>query len=327
MIFIAGVLLLSNFKDSFGLRLRSSDPDDVERQRLIDKDIKERKDLAKAEEMLGNGNFGSCVSSVNNKKQTNSRKIMSMSSKEPFEEIYKSGAWSGSEETTLSGTGSRVEVTQVACGVLGAAVHRILNEGKLNVSILDAPMGDFFWQPSCLTKLSASLPDGAHVSYKGVDIASTAVKRAEAERRSINSIKSIKIESFAQLDLAAPHSILENFGTFDIILCNDALMHNSRDNLFKVLQNFNEAAKYLVVNTYAENPQNADILTGEYRRLDLTSAPYNFSPLCGDREHIDLENNWDTGEFIVTYALPLPFSLDKWRSSHKEYDVKYAEHE
>jgi len=229
---------------------------------------------------------------------------------DPFEDIYQHEGW-GRNEGSLSGPGSMVEATQVACKVLGATVNRVINEGKQNISILDAPMGDFYWQPACLIKLSRSLPHGTYVTYNGVDISKTAVERAEARRQKVNmekptqAIESMKIEPFAQLDLASPQSISKKFGTFDIILCNDALMHNSKDNIFKILRNFNEVAKYLVVNSYMEGGDNHDIDTGKFRRLDLTSPPYTFPPVCGDKEKTGPKNPQDEGEFIVLYALPI----------------------
>jgi len=273
MMSIASAIFLSNAMGSFGLR-RPSHP-----------------------------NLGTCLSDTK----------MLFKSDEPFEDIYKTSGW-GANEGSLSGPGSMVEATQVACKVLGATVHRILNEGKRNISILDAPMGDFYWQPPCLTKLATTLPYGAHVTYKGVDISATAVERAEARRQKVNMEKttrvteSVAIEPFAQLDLAKPHGIPENLGTFDIILCNDALMHNSEENIFKILRNFNEGAKYLVVNSYIEGHDNKDIEIGQFRRLDLTSAPYNFTPICGDRETTGPRNRHDKGEFIVTYKLPITLS-------------------
>merc|ERR1711957_727361 len=109
------------------------------------------------------------------------------------------------------------------------------------------------------------------------------------------------------MDLSQPGILEQAFGhnAFDIVLCNDALMHNPQKGIARILQNFNPIGRYLIANSYVEAGDNTDIALGGWRRLDLTTAPYAFEPICGDLNHHAAEIR-DPGEYIVVFELPLP---------------------
>lgn len=232
-----------------------------------------------------------------------------------FETLYASQGWSLTEDT-LSGPGSSTNATGTACSVLQTLLTRIINSGKSRVKMLDAPMGDFWWQSHCLKKFAAQLAPGVEIIYQGVDVSMIAAQRAE-KRRANWTVKAVALRPFMQMDLVEKNVLSKTFGnsSFDVVLCNDALMHNNDFNVQRILSNFNEVAEYLVVNSYLMGGDvNVDIpmnLPGgkypyPFRRLDLTRIPYCLQPTCADEEMPGMRNLHDQGEYILIYKLPLP---------------------
>merc|ERR1719343_966223 len=106
--------------------------------------------------------------------------------------------------------------------------------------------------------------------------------------------------SFKEMDLSIENIISEAYGkAFDVVISNDALMHNSNKNIQTILGNFNTVGKYLVVNSYVHGSNNSDVSMSEkpfpFRRLDLTTAPWSLSPLCGDEENHQKFSKADQG--------------------------------
>eukprot|EP00928_Gymnodinium_smaydae_P020546 TRINITY_DN1793_c0_g4_i1.p1 TRINITY_DN1793_c0_g4~~TRINITY_DN1793_c0_g4_i1.p1 ORF type:complete len:305 (-),score=64.73 TRINITY_DN1793_c0_g4_i1:220-1134(-) len=229
-----------------------------------------------------------------------------------FDDIYERKAW-GEHGGTLSGAGSHQRSTRTACRVLAAAILARLSEQGSDgrVRVLDAPVGDFHWQPPCLQRIAKELPEGVHVDFYGVDIAATAVERAEARRTEFQVAlekANVHVHKFRQVDLLDRDGLRTALkgAKLDVILSNDALMHNTGANIWKILANFNSlSGGYFVVNSYVGAPDNRDIETGAFRRLDLTSFPFELHPQCGDEEEIWQGNTFDKGEYILMYALPM----------------------
>jgi hypothetical protein len=104
-------------------------------------------------------------------------------------------------------------------------------------------------------------------SYIGADIV----------REMINSLN-VKFGgcavSFMHLDL-----IEEKFPLADLMICRDLLFHLSFEDTVKVLRNFLASGiPYILTSTHVMDTRysNIDIVSGEFRLIDLFAPPYNF---------------------------------------------------
>ncbi len=62
----------------------------------------------------------------------------------------------------------------------------------------------------------------------------------------------------------------------DLIFCRDCLVHFSNDNILKTFENLkNTGSKYILTTTFTECDENIDIVTGDWRIINLTLAPFN----------------------------------------------------
>lgn len=62
----------------------------------------------------------------------------------------------------------------------------------------------------------------------------------------------------------------------DMVLCRDCLFHLSFDHAGKALKNIKQCgARYPLVTTNPTLEKNSDIVSGEWRRLDLQAAPFS----------------------------------------------------
>ena len=61
------------------------------------------------------------------------------------------------------------------------------------------------------------------------------------------------------------------------MICRDCLFHLSYKDIESVLENFIAAEiKYLLTTTFTHNRSNRDIITGDFRRLNLFKKPFSF---------------------------------------------------
>jgi len=167
-----------------------------------------------------------------------------------FTRIYVKRRWvSGG---TLSGAGSTLPETEVVRTELPSLLRTL--EVR---SMLDIPCGDFNW----MRELELS------VRYTGADIVAPLIKKN-------------------QRLFAGPHRqffvadvIRHKLPEVDLVLCRDCLVHLSNEDAIKAVRNIKRSgAKYLLVTTYPMRKENVDILTGEWRALNLELAPYHFPP-------------------------------------------------
>jgi hypothetical protein len=64
-----------------------------------------------------------------------------------------------------------------------------------------------------------------------------------------------------------------------MILCRDCLVHFAFDDAFRALRNIaTSGARYLVTTHFDGDRQNRDIVTGEWRPLNLERRPFSFPP-------------------------------------------------
>jgi hypothetical protein len=77
---------------------------------------------------------------------------------------------------------------------------------------------------------------------------------------------------FVKLDL-----VRDDLPQVDIVFCRDCLVHLSFSDIEGALRNIKRSgSRYLLTTTHIDREYNRDILTGEFRPLDLQLAPFHF---------------------------------------------------
>jgi hypothetical protein len=135
-------------------------------------------------------------------------------------------------------------------------------------SVLDIPCGDFHW-------LSRVAMD---VDYTGADIVSELV---EANRRAYAS----DARRFAVLDATS-----DPLPRVDLVLCRDLLIHLSNRDCRRVLANVvASGSQLLLTNHFVDRADNPDILSGDFRPINLCAPPFSFpAPIWMVSEHSEL---------------------------------------
>ena len=171
------------------------------------------------------------------------------SAADAFRHAYRANLWGGDE--TPSGPGSALQQT--------AQLKRALPElcRRLSVgTLLDLPCGDGHWMSGI------ALPG---VRYLGADLLPEVVARAAA--RSLD-------REFLVLDLTA-----SPLPRADLLLCRDCMVHLSFADATRALANVRRSRiTWLLATTFPDEPANRDIVTGDWRPLNLERAPFGFPP-------------------------------------------------
>lgn len=170
--------------------------------------------------------------------------------KQVFQHIFDSRYWG--EKESLSGIGSSLTQTESIRRELPLLLAR---HGA--TSLFDAPCGDLHWMRHILGDLD--------VSYIGGDIVPGVVDEARARFESPNV-------SFRVFDITQ-----DEFPEADLWLCRDVLFHLSYKMVRKALSNFARSkVKYMLVTTHtAPSIRNRNIVTGDFRLIDLFKPPFN----------------------------------------------------
>ncbi|MHC0065896.1 class I SAM-dependent methyltransferase [Nostoc sp. UIC 10890] len=169
--------------------------------------------------------------------------------KEVFNDIYYRNRWGDRE--SISGRGSNLQQTSVIIKKIPVLLE------KLNVkTMLDAPCGDFYWLKEAQLNIN---------KYIGCDIVADLI--TDNQRRYANEAR-----EFINLDLAT-----DPLPQVDLIFCRDCLVHLSFKDAIAVIKNFKKSnSTYLLTTIYPGIPENKDIVTGDWRAIDLQLPPYNF---------------------------------------------------
>jgi hypothetical protein len=166
-----------------------------------------------------------------------------------FRYAYHHNLWRGSE--TPSGPGSSASQTRAIVTALPGLCRRY--DVK---SLLDVPCGSFHWMAAA---------DLSGVRYTGGDIVPELV--AAAARR-----YGAPHRSFVVLDLTS--SMLP---PADLLLCRDCFVHFSSRDIARAIENIRRSEiGYLLTTTFTAEPGFRDIVTGDWRPLNLQLPPFSF---------------------------------------------------
>ena len=171
---------------------------------------------------------------------------------ERFNKIYSTNYWFDNE--SRSGTGSSLRSTEN----IRFHLPKIIETFNIK-KLFDAPCGDFNWMSQVLKSIE--------IDYLGSDI----VKDLIVSNKKYENDK-IK---FSKLDI-----IVDKLPTSDLMICRDCLFHFSYNDIFLFLNNFlSSDIKYILLTSHLNTEhkfENKDIITGDFRKIDLFSKPFNF---------------------------------------------------
>ena len=168
-----------------------------------------------------------------------------------FGYAYRRNLWGGAD--TPSGAGSSVAHTSTVAARLPGLLHRL--EAR---TLLDLPCGTCHWMVRV---------DLAGVRYIGADIVPEVVD--EAQRRC-----GAPDRQFLVLDL-----IRSDLPPADVLLCRDCLVHLSFADIANAIENVRRSAiTYLLATTFTNEQGFRDIVTGDWRPLNLQRPPFSFPP-------------------------------------------------
>lgn len=180
--------------------------------------------------------------------------------KDIFTEIYNKNLWKDSD--SASGTGSNISATEE----IRASLPEIWKTYSVQ-TFVDAPCGDFFW----MQKL-----DTSSIKYIGADIVEEIIHD--------NNTKFSNKGEFRVLNL-----ISDPLPDSDMLMCRECLVHLNFEQIHDVIRNLKRSStKYLLATTYPDVVENIDIITGQWRPLDMTLPPFNFP------EPVEIFNDSDT---------------------------------
>ena len=172
---------------------------------------------------------------------------------ERFTLIYSTNAWGNLE--SRSGYGSSMQATES----IRENLPLLVDIYGIN-SVLDAPCGDYSWMRR------VALPES--LIYIGGDIVQPLVDELQLNFSDPN-------RKFLHLDITK-----DDLPKVDLMIVRDCLFHFSFDDILKFLRNFAQSdIDYLLTTTHQTkaNYTFADIVTGDFRILDLTKEPFYFS--------------------------------------------------
>lgn len=165
-----------------------------------------------------------------------------------FTQIYHTNLWAGND--SLSGQGSGTDQT----AEIAARLPALLKQYKIR-TLLDLPCGDFNW----MSRLDLDLD-----MYTGGDIVAEIIEKNQQFFLSQHRM-------FKVLDITC-----DELPAADILLCRDCLVHLSFEDIFKALANIKKSSiPYLLTTTFTLFRDNHDIVTGDWRPINLQKAPFN----------------------------------------------------
>ena len=189
--------------------------------------------------------------------------VFKTSSKElVFTSIWRNNYWGSN--VSVSGPGSSLESTEEIRKYLPIMFK------KFNInSVFDAPCGDLHWMHHILID--------HHIKYLGGDIV-----------REIVESNASKF-SYADTDFVVFDITANSFPASDVWLCRAVFYHLSNLDILHALEQFvSSDIQYILTTNHVTNHDhvNKDILTGDWRLLDLRKPPFSF-PIKAEWEVFD----------------------------------------
>ncbi len=175
------------------------------------------------------------------------RRLRSMTVEARFVEIFRNNGWAGTE--SVSGLGSDSQQTRIIRRELPPLLR------ALNVcSVLDLPCGDYAWMRDV---------DLDGIDYLGADIVSELIENC-SKHYAKNGVR------FRQLNL-----LTDELPKVDLVFCRDCLVHLSVDDIFMALRRICASqSEYLLTTTFPGRTENRDIVTGQWRAINLELPPF-----------------------------------------------------
>lgn len=172
---------------------------------------------------------------------------------ERFTLINQQNLWNSKE--SISGEGSELEYTSNLRFWLTKKVK------ELNVKkFVDAPCGDFNWMQHVCNELD--------FNYLGLDIVEEIINKNNSNFSKNNT--KFKVANICK----------DEIPDCELLMVRDCLFHLSFTDIDNFLKNISLTNyKYLLTTTHIvdNNFTNSDIISGDFRLIDLFSAPFNFS--------------------------------------------------
>ncbi|MBK9047579.1 MAG: class I SAM-dependent methyltransferase [Bacteroidetes bacterium] len=175
-----------------------------------------------------------------------------MSTEQVFTEIYRSKHWKSTDN--VSGPGSEINQTETLIRELNVLFK------ELNiVSVLDIACVNFH----LMQKVSLS-----KTNYVGSDIVTELIESNKQNYQESDRL------NFQVLNL-----ITDPLPKCDLIIVRDCLVHFSNKDMLKAITIIKSSgSKYLLTTTFTNHHMNFDIVTGDWRPLNLQDKPFNFAP-------------------------------------------------
>ncbi len=151
---------------------------------------------------------------------------------------------------SISGSGSDFVQTKI----IRKKLPNLFREMKI-LTVLDIPCGDFYWMRNVNLN---------NIKYLGGDIVKNIIQqnRVRYQRKNI---------FFYHQDLTK-----DNLPRVDIVICRDCLVHFSFNDIFSALKNICcSKSTYLLTTFFTARKSNRDILTGDWRPLNLVMPPFS----------------------------------------------------
>ena len=168
-----------------------------------------------------------------------------------FRAAYHENLWRGRE--TPSGAGSSLAQTKAIARALPGLCQRYRV-----TSLLDVPCGSFHWMAT------VDLPG---VRYTGGDIVPEVV--AEAARRYATQDRQFRVLDLTQSPLPPA----------DLLLCRDCLVHLSYAHIVSAVANIRRSdIDYVLTTTFTAENEFRDVVTGDWRPINLEMRPFSFPP-------------------------------------------------
>ena len=175
--------------------------------------------------------------------------LSNMPTQEVFTKAFEQNTWGSSE--TRSGQGSNSLLTK---GAIDGLCQFIKTE-KIT-SVLDLPCGEFGWMKKVLDQ---------NINYVGGDIVQELVEQ--------NQQHANERISFRHLDI-----LKDELPDADVLLVRDCFVHFSYSDVKLAVENIKRSKfKFLATTHFSKLTVNRDIVTGDWRPINLCLKPFRFT--------------------------------------------------